>query len=107
MRVLATLTNDMLEVKKIRKEIERREAHGQFVAGYRGEGGAYPMRTEEERARRAAASLQEVRILLFAPPQPLSVFILLVAPFLVLAQNWFMFLNASTIFHFEGAGFFE
>jgi hypothetical protein len=59
-RVLATLTNDMLEVKKVRKEIDRRELHGQFVAGYRGEGGAFPMRTDEERARRAAASLQEV-----------------------------------------------
>jgi hypothetical protein len=53
-QVLLSLANSMLEVKKVRKEIDRREMHGQFVAGYRGEGGAYAMRTEEERARRAA-----------------------------------------------------
>ena len=39
----------------MRHEIDKREAAGQWVAGKGGAGGSFPMRSEEERARRADA----------------------------------------------------
>ena len=39
------------------QEIDRREAAGEMVAGAGGVGGAFPMRTPEERHRRAAADV--------------------------------------------------
>ena len=55
----------LLEVRSVRREVDRREACGQWVSGSSGEGGAFAMRTPEEKARRAAAgSDDEVRPLL-------------------------------------------
>ena len=45
----------LLDVRSVRREVDRREACGQWVAGSSGEGGAFAMRTPEEKARRAAA----------------------------------------------------
>ena len=45
----------LLDVRSVRREIDRREACGQWVSGSSGEGGAFAMRTPEEKARRAAA----------------------------------------------------
>ena len=45
----------LLDVRSVRREIDRREACGQWVAGSSGEGGAFAMRTPEEKAHRAAA----------------------------------------------------
>ncbi len=42
------------QVRSVRAEIDRREAAGQFVAGRGGAGGANPMRTLEERAKRSS-----------------------------------------------------
>ena len=39
------------------QEIDRREAAGEMVAGAGGMGGAFPMRTPEERQRRAVADV--------------------------------------------------
>lgn len=52
----------LLDVRSVRREVDRREACGQWVAGSSGEGGAFAMRTPEEKARRVAAgSDNEVR----------------------------------------------
>ena len=45
----------LLDVRSVRREVDRREACGQWVSGSSGEGGAFAMRTPEEKARRAAA----------------------------------------------------
>ncbi|KAK9868990.1 hypothetical protein WJX84_004562 [Apatococcus fuscideae] len=50
--ILAQLCDNLVDLRTIRNEIERREAEGQWVAGFRGEGGIFPMRSLEERARR-------------------------------------------------------
>lgn len=52
---MAALAGYLLDVRSIRREIDRREACRQWVAGSRGEGGAFAMRTPEETARRADA----------------------------------------------------
>ena len=58
----------LLDVRSVRREVDRREACGQWVSGSSGEGGAFAMRTPEEKARRAAAgSDDEVRPLLSPP----------------------------------------
>jgi hypothetical protein len=54
--ILSTLTGYLLDVRSVRQEIDRREMCGQFVAGRKGEGGAFAMRSLEERAKRAAAA---------------------------------------------------
>ena len=48
--------NDLLDISSVRHEIDKREAAGQWVAGKGGAGGSFPMRSEEERAKRAEAS---------------------------------------------------
>ncbi|KAK9815815.1 hypothetical protein WJX72_010117 [[Myrmecia] bisecta] len=53
--ILVRLTGDLLEVRTIRAEIDRRETSGQWVGGRGGQGGAWAMRSLEERARRAEA----------------------------------------------------
>lgn len=53
--ILLSLVNDLLDISSVRHEIDKREAAGQWVAGRGGAGGSFPMRTEEERARRANA----------------------------------------------------
>ena len=64
-QILSVLTGYLLDVRSVRLEIDRREMCGQWVAGALGEGGAFAMRTAEERAERAAAaSDDEVRPLL-------------------------------------------
>ncbi len=50
--ILAQLCDNLLDLRTIRNEIDRREAEGHWVAGYGGEGGIFPMRSPEERARR-------------------------------------------------------
>ena len=50
--ILAQLCDNLLDLRTIRNEIERRETEGHWVAGYGGEGGIFPMRSPEERARR-------------------------------------------------------
>ena len=50
-----SLVNDLLDISSVRHEIDKREAAGQWVAGKGGAGGSFPMRSEEERARRADA----------------------------------------------------
>lgn len=50
--ILAQLCDNLLDLRTIRNEIERRETEGHWVAGRSGEGGICPMRTPEERARR-------------------------------------------------------
>ncbi|KAK9838020.1 hypothetical protein WJX74_009849 [Apatococcus lobatus] len=50
--ILAQLCDNLLDLRTIRNEIERRETEGHWVAGHGGEGGICPMRTLEERARR-------------------------------------------------------
>lgn len=50
--ILAQLCDNLLDLRTIRNEIERRETEGHWVAGHSGEGGICPMRTPEERARR-------------------------------------------------------
>ncbi|KAL0019631.1 hypothetical protein WJX77_005620 [Trebouxia sp. C0004] len=51
--ILVSLVNDLLDISSVRHEIDKREAAGQWVAGKGGAGGSFPMRSEEERARRA------------------------------------------------------
>lgn len=46
--------NDLLDTRPVRAEIDRREAAGQVIAGRGGEGGAFPMRSVEERRKRSA-----------------------------------------------------
>ena len=53
--ILLSLVNDLLDISSVRHEIDKREAAGQWVAGRGGAGGSFPMRSEEERARRAGA----------------------------------------------------
>jgi hypothetical protein len=53
--ILVSLVNDLLDISSVRHEIDKREAAGQWVAGKGGAGGSFPMRSEEERARRADA----------------------------------------------------
>jgi hypothetical protein len=53
--VVASMAGYLLDVRSVRREIDRREACGQWVAGKLGEGGAFAMRTPEEKARIAAA----------------------------------------------------
>ena len=53
--ILVSLVNDLLDISSMRHEIDKREAAGQWVAGKGGAGGSFPMRSEEERARRADA----------------------------------------------------
>ena len=61
------MVNDLLDISSVRHEIDKREAAGQWVAGRGGAGGSFPMRSEEERVRRANAdSDAEVQ-----PPPPL------------------------------------
>ncbi|BDA48817.1 probable pH-interacting protein at C-terminar half [Coccomyxa sp. Obi] len=55
-QILSVLTGYLLDVRSVRGEIDRREMCGQWVAGALGEGGAFAMRTAEERAERAAAA---------------------------------------------------
>lgn len=55
-QILSVLTGYLLDVRSVRGEIDRREMCGQWVAGALGEGGAFAMRTAEERAERAAAT---------------------------------------------------
>lgn len=50
--ILAQLCDNLLDLRTIRNEIERRETEGHWVAGHGGEGGICPMRSLEERARR-------------------------------------------------------
>ena len=50
--ILAQLCDNILDLRTIRNEIDRREAEGHWVAGHGGEGGIFPMRSPEERARR-------------------------------------------------------
>jgi len=52
---MASMAGYLLDVRSVRREIDRREACGQWVSGKMGEGGAFAMRTPEEKARRAAA----------------------------------------------------
>ena len=52
---MVSLANDLLDIYSVRDEIQKREAAGQWVAGKGGAGGSFPMRSEEERARRANA----------------------------------------------------
>ena len=47
--------NDLLDISSVRHEIDKREAAGQWVAGKGGVGGSFPMRSADERARRADA----------------------------------------------------
>ena len=49
------MVNDLLDISSVRHEIDKREAAGQWVAGRGGAGGSFPMRSEEERVRRANA----------------------------------------------------
>ena len=68
--ILLSLVNDLLDISSVRHEIDKREAAGQWVAGRGGAGGSFPMRSEEERVRRANAdSDAEVH---HHPPSPLS-----------------------------------
>lgn len=53
--ILVSLVNDLLDISSVRHEIDKREAAGQWVAGKGGAGGSFPMRSEEERAKRAEA----------------------------------------------------
>lgn len=53
--ILLSLVNDLLDISSVRHEIDKREAAGQWVAGRGGAGGSFPMRSEEERVRRANA----------------------------------------------------
>ena len=53
--IMASMAGYLLDVRSVRREIDRREACGQWVAGKMGEGGAFAMRTPEEKARIAAA----------------------------------------------------
>lgn len=53
--ILVSLVNDLLDISSVRHEIDKREAAGQWVAGKGGAGGSFPMRSEEERARRVDA----------------------------------------------------
>ena len=50
-----SLVNDLLDISSVRHEIDKREGAGQWVAGKGGAGGSFPMRSEEERAKRAEA----------------------------------------------------
>ena len=60
--IIAAMAGYLLDVRSVRREVDRREACGQWVAGSRGEGGAFAMRSPEEAARRAdAGSDDEVR----------------------------------------------
>ena len=52
---LAALCNGLLDTQLVRSEINAREAAGQYIAGERGQGGVYPMRSAESRAKRSAA----------------------------------------------------
>ena len=66
--ILLSLVNDLLDISSVRHEIDKREAAGQWVAGRGGAGGSFPMRSEEERVRRANAdSDAEVQS---PPPHP-------------------------------------
>lgn len=58
-QILSVLTGYLLDVRSVRQEIERREACGQWVAGANGEGGAFAMRSAQERAQRTAAALDD------------------------------------------------
>ena len=53
--IMDAMAGYLLDVRSVRREVDRREACGQWVAGSSGEGGAFAMRTPEEKARRAAA----------------------------------------------------
>ncbi len=53
--IMDAMAGYLLDVRSVRREIDRREACGQWVSGSSGEGGAFAMRTPEETARRAAA----------------------------------------------------
>ena len=55
--ILAALCNYLLDTHPIRREIDRREGEGQWVAGKGGEGGAFAMRTDEERTKSARLPL--------------------------------------------------
>ncbi len=55
-QILSVLTGYLLDVRSVRHEIDRRETCGYWVAGAQGEGGAFAMRSAEERAQRAAAA---------------------------------------------------
>lgn len=58
--IIESLCNDLLATNPVRQEIVRREESGQLISGKGGEGGAYPMRTLEERKRRAEAMAKDV-----------------------------------------------
>lgn len=77
--ILLSLVNDLLDISSVRHEIDKREAAGQWVAGRGGAGGSFPMRSEEERVRRANAdSDAEVHIPSFLPfpfLRPLTVYV--------------------------------
>ena len=53
-----TLCNDLLDTRPVRAEIDRRELAGQVISGRGGEGGAFAMRTAEERKKRISAEHQ-------------------------------------------------
>ena len=55
---MAALCNDLLDVGAVRAEVDKREAEGHFIAGRGGEGGAFAMRSAEERAKRQAVGDQ-------------------------------------------------
>lgn len=55
-QILSVLTGYLLDVRSVRQEIDRREMCGYWVSGAQGEGGAFAMRSAEERAQRAAAA---------------------------------------------------
>jgi hypothetical protein len=62
-RILLQLCNDLLDVRSVRAEVDRREAGGQWTAGAFGEGGAFEMRPAEERAKgRAAAADRQTAV---------------------------------------------
>ena len=59
--VLAALTGYLLDVRSVRREIDRRETEGQFVVGRGAEGHSiFAVRSEDERAAHAAAQSDEV-----------------------------------------------
>ena len=79
--ILLSLVNDLLDISSVRHEIDKREAAGQWVAGRGGAGGSFPMRSEEERVRRATAdSDAEVQIPSLLPPSSLPLPCMCVPP---------------------------
>lgn len=65
--ILVSLVNDLLDISSVRHEIDKREAAGQWVAGKGGSGGSFPMRSEEERAKRAEAG-SDAEVSAYATP---------------------------------------